>query len=446
MLVVSTIVALIMIVAMFFISRDKKIALIFLAAMTLSLLQIDFMPSIRSAIGLMTVSFIVSEYNHIKDLVKRVLNDKTLKKIFIILLIMFIIDIIFSPHLHSFIDSIQYFFSSFFTKYFFIFFAFFSINKEQHFQKIINLSIVGMFLLTFFGVVNMIYGRSDFAIEMLSNHITKSYIEDKMDIYYQSQFRVQSMFQNAFDYGYICCICLILYLYVKKTMHKMFFWFLEICCIFGIFMCGCRTVVLCALGGFVSYIIMAYNVKKIVVFISIFLVSVGFAYSFIPVVEEKIDSVTTVFTDTEGKKYGGSNVAMRGVQLATTLRYIDDKPLFGNGVHFFNIELGWGDKTDAYRDSDLKGLEGVYLSYLLEHGWIGYILYLSIWIIFLLAFVQKKHLNKEITALGIAIWTMYFIFAHLTGELLSLLPTCLIIGSLLGILYVKNSKNEKINN
>ena len=83
------------------------------------------------------------------------------------------------------------------------------------------------------------------------------------------------------------------------------------------------------------------------------------------------------------------------------------------------------------------GLEGIYLKRLLEHGWVGYILYLCLWFSLLIYLVKHLKKNKKTAALGISIWIVYFAFANMTGELQSAMPTLTIIGSVIGILSYK---------
>ena len=454
MILICTIITLLMAGSMFVIPRDKKISLIFVAAMTLSTLELSFLPALRGAVGFLTIFFILSEYKHFGVFFYEVFHNKSLKKICVLLFIMVIFDIVFSPHLHSISDALRYFVQYVVCKYFFIFYAFVSIKNDKQFKILIKYSMVGMTILTIFGIINLLQGRAIFVTEMLSNHNVSNITEEAGgDLYVNaSRFRVQSMFQNPFNYGYVCCICLMLFVYTRKQMNNLLFYAMMFCCLFGIILCGCRTIVVCTLCGIASYILMAYKIKRIIAILILFFISLIVSYSFIPIVKNTIDLTTSAFTDLDSKEYGGSSLSMRTIQTAAVLNYIKDYPLFGRGVNYFNIDLGWatrGQALDSYQDIDLMGMEGVYLTYLLEHGFVGYILYLIVWFIILYVFVKNKHIDKSKRALGVSIWIIYFSFANMTGELGCLMPTSLIIGGVIGLLksncYTYNTINSKVN-
>lgn len=201
-------------------------------------------------------------------------------------------------------------------------------------------------------------------------------------------------------------------------------------------MCAARTVVFCSICGLCVYFLFTLkSMKSVRLAVFSFLLGI-MAYNTIPIVNEKVNEVTTMFTDREGNDVSGSNIEMRTIQTAAVLSYIDDSPFFGRGVHFFNIDMGWakGGK-EGLKDSRFEGLEGVYLSYLLERGWIGYLLYLSFWFSILLYFIFHMRTCSHYAFCGITIWIAYFLFSHMTGELLSAVPTLIILGGLIGICH-----------
>ena len=142
----------------------------------------------------------------------------------------------------------------------------------------------------------------------------------------------------------------------------------------------------------------------------------------------------------QGDEYAGSSVDMRSVQFAAVMKHINNSMLFGRGVHFFGIDLGWS--TGNAVDEDLAGLESVLYSYLLERGFVGYILYLVVWIQILLYLINARKIDLFLANLGITICLVYILFANMTGDLLSVYPTSLILGCILGILYEKKKMHE----
>jgi O-antigen ligase len=151
-----------------------------------------------------------------------------------------------------------------------------------------------------------------------------------------------------------------------------------------------------------------------------------------------------MFMDVQGRQIvgGGSNIEMRSIQTATVLSYIEDTPLFGRGVHYFNKDLGWGEGGfKTLKDSRLYGIEGVYMKYLLERGFVGYFLYLLICFFLLFYIVRHRSTNKRLTGLGISVFVLYTLFAHMTGELGSVFPTLLVLGCIIGTIENRNKLN-----
>ena len=423
---------------MFFISREKKVALMFIGCMTLTLFYVNI-PVLNTANLIFVGCFWLSEFNNVRSLFRK-LKKSPLYRIYILLICSLVLSLVFSPHLHAFKDARLFLQSELFLKYFAIAYGFWSIKNERCMRTLIKFSLIPLFILTFCGIINLIEHRSFFVSEMMSNW---SSLNDTNELSGDAftdakRFRVQSMFFNPFDYGYICIVCLFAYIYAfrKKMIKRSLFYVLTFCCWFGILMCGCRTVLLCTIVGYCIFGWLTYDYSKIMK-VALAIVAIGWvSYITIPFVNEKVNQMTTLF-DTDGKGLEGSTIDMRIIQLATVLYYIEDNPAFGMGVKFFSIDMNWQEGTSGHQDSRLQGLEGVYLSYLLERGIVGYIFYLVIWVIILMYMYRRRYVDKELSVFGISLWVVYFLFAHLTGELLSAYPTLLILGCVFGMLNTK---------
>lgn len=432
-----TFITLLISLSMFFISTDKKIGLLFVSFMTLTCLKMVYV----AASDFIVITFCFSEYKHVKIYIKRLLENKTLKRVFLLILVMIILDYCFSPHLYSIYDSVRYIDLFIIRKYLLLFIAFVAIRNYDGLMCVVRYSIIAMFILTFFGIINLILMKSDFVSALLSVNADSVLWSNGEAYMYSQRFRVQAMFSNPFDYGFICCMCLFLYIYVRKQIGKKLFVILCACCIFGIITCMCRTVIICAVIGFLIYFFIVYRFIRFAKIICFMITMLVISYFFIPSIKDKLNIVSTVFTDDQA--IGGSSISMRTVQFTTVLKYIEDQPLFGKGVNYFRNDLGWHNDNKEYMDRDLFGLEGVYLNRLLEHGWIGYILYLCVWFSLLYYFVKTVNKEKKTSALGISIWSQYFCFAHSTGELLAPASTLILLGCLIGIIY--NNKKLVFN-
>lgn len=71
-------------------------------------------------------------------------------------------------------------------------------------------------------------------------------------------------------------VFILLYGYLNKIILKKQFYIAQFCCLFGIVLCGCRTVVLCYIVGLLLFVCNAFSLKKwlgkaLVVLIVIFL-------------------------------------------------------------------------------------------------------------------------------------------------------------------------------
>ena len=165
------------------------------------------------------------------------------------------------------------------------------------------------------------------------------------------------------------------------------------------------------------------NIKLGIVGVAFFVLS----YSFIPVVEEKVNSVTDVFI--EDSETGGSSIAMRTTQFVNTLYYVKGNEFFGRGKGYFTAEIWNPDVDEKQRDeTGLQGMESVILGYILERGYFGLTLWGAFYLIIFLYFRRNKQGNTMLTGLGVSVLALYLVFAIGTGELGSVYPTMLLLG------------------
>lgn len=422
-------------VSMFFIDKNKKYVLLLINYICLTPITIPGVP-FGNSVFIVPICFFISE-------LKNFTNDfhnlsSYLKKILLIMIIATIILQINSPHYNdSAFNTTRLIISELITKYFIIAYAFISIKNFDEFQKISKGVYYALIILTIFGLLNLI----THSLVLLDTLGFKSPSNGG------DRFRVQAMFANPFDYGYICIILLyvIIILYNKGFMTIKKYYISLACCIFGIVTCGSRSVILTAIISYLIYIILAKSFsKKLYILVIATILSIA-SYNFIPGVNEKVNQTLSIFTDSSGNKVEGSNLDMRETQYLTTLFYIKDNPLFGRGKDFFNIDLGWKDINEN-RDlviTDLAGLEGVVMSLLLERGLVGVLFYFIFYITIFFKFIKYKKYDKETSCVGISIIIAYMFFANSNGELNSVGPTLLICGALLHIIETKSMKSFK---
>ena len=122
-----TLITLLMGLSMFFISRDKKIALMFIGCMNLTLLRTNI-PIISDARSVLTFCFLISEIKNVKVIISR-LNQRPIGYVFLLVILSVILSIIFSIHLHSFNEARIFLQRELFLTYFALGYSFFSIRN-----------------------------------------------------------------------------------------------------------------------------------------------------------------------------------------------------------------------------------------------------------------------------------------------------------------------------
>lgn len=423
---------------MFKIKTEYKIGILLLMFQLFSFLRA---PVVGRATFFIPICFLISEIKNFRK-IKTSLKKSVVWTVLKIFLISVLFLIIYSPHLHDF-GSIRYVLQEeVLFRYFLLAYSFYACKNIKDFKAIINISLVGLSVMTIFGIVNYVTKNSYYVGALMSSYTTSSMFDGiNLGAMFKdsSRFRVNSTFMNPFDYGFMCIVLALLYsyAYLYKLIKKNLYYIALFACLFGIFTCGSRTVILTGMIASLVYMLSAFHFGKTlkVSFLAVLLSLL--AYQTIPYVNQKVDFALSALDKNSTEE--GSSVDGRAVQYAAVLYHIQDDLLFGKGYMYFTIDLGWG-KGKAYAvDRDLFGLEGVAMNYLLERGIVGYLFYLVFYIILVIyLFKHRKYGIKEY-ALGISVLTAYFVYSNMTGELLSLQPTLLILGCALGIL------NNKIN-
>lgn len=418
-------------ILMFFLKREYKVALMLVGTILFTLVNVPVIP-LHSAKMLLPMSFLLSELGNLKALIHSA-EKSVVWKLAGLALLSSILTIVTSPNLHN-IDAVRIFIQSeLFFKYFALLYAFWSYSSDNSIRPTLQLTFYAMIVLTLFAVLNYITKSADFVSIMTAGMentgLGGSEGDDAGQFFAdQDRFRVQAMFLNPFDYGYICVLMLLLHLYgyINKFESRSYFYIVALCCVFGIVFCGCRTNVFCCLIGISIFLLFAFRLKKS------FRLSIGallmfcVSYFFIPPFQDVIDNMLTVFD--KSSNVSGSSLEMRSVQYAAVLYHIRDNIFFGCGYHYFQIDLGWGLGRQYLLDSRLQGLEGVTMSYLLERGFIGLMLYFLFYIMALASFLRNRKFASKATAFGISVLCVYVTFANMTGNLLSVYPTLLLLG------------------
>lgn len=426
---------------MFNVSRKYKLAILLLSAICFNCIRFYAVPFGLSSYVL-CISFILSEFLCIKNDIKQIKNS-ILKPLIYSAILATIILAIYSPHYNNLAQYIRLVIMELFAKYFVLCYSFLSIRKEDDIRPIFRISYYGLLILTVFALLNYITKSAFFVNEMYRGMVLTDVMQDAGNKFtYSDRFRVQAMFFNPFDYGYICILLFLfnLYGFSKLLVKKRHFYITVVCCFWGIITCGCRTNLLCFFIGIFVYSLFAFNLKKKIRFFTYAVLIVILSLSFLPFFSEKMDEMFSMFD--KNSSMGGSSIEMRILQYTAVMNHIKEHFFFGRGLDYFNIDMGWGKGKQYLADQDLFGLEGVLMNHLLERGFIGVCFYLFFYFYILIYYYKNKYKDKHIAALGISVLISYLVFANMTGELKSVFPTLLLLGVCLKILYTKSYRKN----
>lgn len=323
------------------------------------------------------------------------------------------------------------------SQYFLPVYAFYCIRKEEDMAVSVTWTRRAMYVLTAFALVNLAT-RYAFAIDILKPDLSAYGVKQGGSFYAESdRFRVQALFFNAFGYGYICLMMFFLHLYArirgletrKQSLCVM------ACGVFGILTCECRTLVVCWIIALPLFILSNYPIGRWLRYGVSALLLLVLSLEFVPYMHKKAEQTVSVL-DADSEGVLGSSIDMREKQFLSVMYHIREHPQFGRGADFFILDKGWQTRDEKLMDRDLFGLEGVYLEYLLERGFVGYGLYLCFYLSLMTYFIRNRHCAKTQCSVSIAILTSYLLFAHFTGELNSPYPTLLLCGALVSVIEV----------
>ena len=327
-------------------------------------------------------------------------------------------------------------------KYFTLAYAFWAVKDEKSLKPILQVSLYCLIALTFFGVLNYITKSADF-VNALTEGRTSMYGDVALgDAYTENvRFRVQSMFQYAFDYGYICAAILLLHLHgwYQHLESKTEFIIVIACCSFGILTCGCRIVWVCAIFSLICYSMWAFQLSRNVLYGIFAMMLMILSYLTIPAVEEKVNQVTDIFA--ENSETEGSSIELRMSQYGYVLIHAEGHEWLGLGKGYW--EHMYAKDRESIRG--LYGVESVILQTLLERGIIGLFLWAAFYTAIFLYFWRNRKRRKKLTGLGVSILSLYLFFSIGTGELGSVYPTMLLLGFVIkAIEYQKLKKLYKL--
>ncbi len=426
---------------MFVIDRKYKLALFFVSSLCFTGVIIENVPFGNNRF-ILPICFFISEIPRLIQLFAKNLKKNVVVLVEIISLLGFFVLLINSPHFNnSFTSMLRMAIFEIISKYFALVYSFICISKFQDIKPSINFSFYAILVLSFFAILNFLTKHA-FYIDAIGigQDVSGNYSELGGMFENQDRFRVQSMFFNPFDYGFICVLMFIFHgwAYLNYLENKNRFVIISICCLIGIVSCGCRTNLVCFLISILPYIVMRYQLRTQFKLVILFGVCSLLLYFSIPVFHDLGNSIISMFE--MNSDVDGSSIEMRLLQYATVFYYVQGHWLTGNGYGYFNIDMGWSDGgRETLLDQDLFGLEGVLMNHLLERGIIGIAFYFLFYAILFYYFYKNKAVDLLTSCLGLSVLLVYLSFANITGDLLSVFPSLLVIGFCVKIIYLKKN-------
>ena len=432
MRIVAIIVTLVCCGLMFYVKREWKAALLVMGAMTLTVVNIPGIP-LHNANFLLQVAFLLSEWRDLPRYFNRLRYTPYLWIPLLIVTFSALLATLTSPYT-GIKETLK---SELLFKYFTLAYAFWAVKDEKSLKPILQVSLYCLIALTFFGALNYITKSADF-VNAVTEGRTSMYGDVALgDLYTESsRFRVQSMFQYAFDYGYICAAILLLHLHgwYRHLESKRDFMIALVCCSFGILICGCRIVWVSAVLSIACYSMWVFQLSRNVIYGIVAMMLMILSYYTVPAVEERVNQVTDVFV--EDSETEGSSIQLRTIQYASVLIHIEGHEWLGLGKGYWEHTY----TEDRASVSDLYGVESVILQTLLERGIIGLFLWAAFYTAIFLYFWRNRKRRKKLTGLGVSILSLYLFFSIGTGELGSVYPTMLLLGMTMKMIESKKRR------
>ena len=433
MKIVAIIVTLVCCLLMFYVKREWKAAMLVMGAMTLTLVNIPGIP-LHNANLLLQAAFLLSEWRDIPRYFNRLRYTPYLWISLLIVSFSALFATLTSPYT-GIKETLK---SELLFKYFTLAYAFWAVKDEKSLKPILQVSLYCLIVLTIFGVLNYI-DKSAMFVNALTEGRTST-IHDGValgDVYTESdRFRVQSMFQYGFDYGYICAAILLLHLHgwYRHLESKRDFLIALTCCLFGILICGCRTVWMSAALSIACYSMWVFQLSRNVMYGMIAVILLIISYNTVPAVEAKVNQVTDIFV--EDSETEGSSIQLRMSQYMTVAIHIEGHEWLGQGKGYW--EYTYTKDRESIRG--LYGVESVILQTLLERGIVGLVLWAAFYTIIFLYFWRNRKKRKKLTGLGVSILSLYLFYSIGTGELGSVYPTMLLLGFVIKAIEYKKLK------
>ena len=315
--------------AMFYMPLHKKYALFFVGFICLNGVQFP-VGNFANTTYLLSFSFFLSELKRRKVDVGE-MRQTVIVNLLLITILASVVLALTSPRYTSIVDYGILANKEMVSKTFIVAYSFLCIRAVAELRTTIKMVYYSMLVLTVFGIFNWLT-RSAIWV----NAIKAFGGVNTGDMYmYADRFRVQAMFSNPFDYGFICVISLLLFIYAynKGLVKKSRLYVIAACAMFGILFCGSRTILFCIITAICAYLVIKKGYRRFFLWslssvVIIFLLKNSFSF-----ISEKLNYMFSVF-DSQST-VGGSSLELRNVQIDAVMQFVNDRLMFGRGLDFY---------------------------------------------------------------------------------------------------------------
>lgn len=239
-------------------------------------------------------------------------------------------------------------------------------------------------------------------------------LEDRFFFEYDDSyraFRVTGANISSSVYGLSCAIIFLCGMFFSKKKSKIAYFALGLLFI-NCFLTGTRAAMIPFLIALVFFLIKRKGIARGGMYILIAVISFVVLLPILPnsisdYASQIVDSIADVIlpSGTGGSKYVGSSVDAREMQIAASMKYLEQKPFFGHGYNYASEVIMQGEKH-----SELLGMES-YLCFIgIDLGLVYALALIIFFVSCLVYFIRNKKYAPDYADMGVVFVCMYIIF------------------------------------
>lgn len=329
------------------------------------------------------------------------------RKISVAILVVYVLICMFNDSIsiaNTVVKPVRYFISTYLNL-----FVGYCLLKQRYSWVSLSKTLLMIFFLyaiygicTFFMQGNPYY---DFVVSVYGIDAMWSEVQDR-------GYRVNSFLSNPIAYGLVMALATMsLWAYYLRNKSKMV---LALLCLiaFNLVLSNSRSSFSAFAIGVIIYAVLYYGAsRKMLVAILGSCVVIGILYYNVENIAFMIDSVVDVW-QTGGNSTKGSNMELKKEQLAVSLIYFQESPIWGHGIGYFRdvIQERYGTQ------SGLAGLEGYGYRLLVELGLVMIIAFIIFIIKFIRIVIRHKIYDSLLSSITLGQFVAFVFFLMATGD------------------------------